>query len=519
MRIIDSERSLLEALHLSFLSFGIAALVLSFGFQLVRQRPASVKAAGDIISVDDSAVTFTETYAKWTTYLRLIGPVDLSSHSYSVDYSVTGGCTVAESIAGTFATSGTIMSIAQGDSSYSSTEDFWTRGTDDSEVGEADQVCVITFTLTSTDSAVNGQTASVTATVTDDDAIPAYLISKVSGSSLNEGAATDKDTNNVTYSIKTSDPASFIPKVTAAGDQDCNIGFDSSGKGGGGFTIGSTQDLYPYSNSATIFSIHPVDDTDAEGVHSCTVSFSVTSSDPEYALSIPSITVSINDDEPTPSAPVAEEPAQQPVEVSNSPGTAEPNQQDEEKNDVQVELPDGITSIEFNDKAGDDFASSQLQEGEAISISGVATPNALVKLYIYSEVREAEVTADSNGAWSYTVEGLEAGDHRIEAEVTDPVSGQTSERTQVIAFEIAQISSDAGEQVESREITKVAASSEESSEESSSLMLAALLITLAVVVGLAVWWFVRKRRNNQADTATPLNTELELDSQEDTTIQ
>ena len=78
------------------------------------------------------------------------------------------------------------------------------------------------------------------------------------------------------------------------------------------------------------------------------------------------------------------------------------------------------------------------QNKEPIILSGNTVPNGVVKLYIFSEPQQAEVVADDNGAWSYTITSIEPGDHRVEMEVVDPANGETSQRAEVLSFIVAQ---------------------------------------------------------------------------------
>lgn len=73
---------------------------------------------------------------------------------------------------------------------------------------------------------------------------------------------------------------------------------------------------------------------------------------------------------------------------------------------------------------------------EGVVVSGKTIPNGVVKLYIFSEPRTAEVTADGNGNWSYNIENLAPGDHRVEAEVKDPATGLVSDRGVLAEFSV-----------------------------------------------------------------------------------
>ncbi len=85
-----------------------------------------------------------------------------------------------------------------------------------------------------------------------------------------------------------------------------------------------------------------------------------------------------------------------------------------------------IVDSEGNElKAGEDKPVT-LDEHEKIEISGTTVSNGQVKLYIFSEPQEGATIADGQGSWSYTIESIEPGNHRVEVEVTDPATGKVS---------------------------------------------------------------------------------------------
>lgn len=71
-----------------------------------------------------------------------------------------------------------------------------------------------------------------------------------------------------------------------------------------------------------------------------------------------------------------------------------------------------------------------------VIVSGKTIPNGIVTLYIFSDPRTASVTADGEGNWSYAIENLEPGEHRVEAEVKDSVSGLLSDRSILARFNV-----------------------------------------------------------------------------------
>lgn len=76
------------------------------------------------------------------------------------------------------------------------------------------------------------------------------------------------------------------------------------------------------------------------------------------------------------------------------------------------------------------------KEDEPFTLKGTTVPNGVVKLFIFSTPREATVTADAQGNWSYVVQDIEAGDHHVEVEVTDPTTQKTSARNTIATFTV-----------------------------------------------------------------------------------
>lgn len=94
------------------------------------------------------------------------------------------------------------------------------------------------------------------------------------------------------------------------------------------------------------------------------------------------------------------------------------------------------SAIEVNGQPLADTSAISLESNQPLVLKGKTVPNGVVKLYIFSTPREASVTADAAGNWSYSVEGLEPGSHHIEAEVTDPATKKTSSRATLATFTV-----------------------------------------------------------------------------------
>lgn len=118
-------------------------------------------------------------------------------------------------------------------------------------------------------------------------------------------------------------------------------------------------------------------------------------------------------------------------------------------------------------------------------LSGKTVPNGIVNLTIHSTLRTASVTADANGNWTYTVTGLEAGQHHVDATVTDPVTKQTSSSVTLAAFTVAAKSAP-------NAIATVAASK---SKQSSMLPVAVASVIVLVLIAGAVFWWLKRRKS------------------------
>ncbi len=100
---------------------------------------------------------------------------------------------------------------------------------------------------------------------------------------------------------------------------------------------------------------------------------------------------------------------------------------------ITTETP--VTELAINGQT--DVTQNPIITANTITLSGKTTPNADVTLYIFSEPQTIKTKADGEGVWTATVAYIENGEHRVEAEVVDPTTGQTSARTQIAAFTVA----------------------------------------------------------------------------------
>ncbi len=146
------------------------------------------------------------------------------------------------------------------------------------------------------------------------------------------------------------------------------------------------------------------------------------------------------------------------------------------------------TAIDPNEKV-------TLEYKESLVLSGKTVPNGVVTIYVFSEPKKYTATADKDGNWTYKVSGLPAGDHHIEAEVTDPATGKTSSRAQVLAFSVAkQLSTTKSSPGASYDTLNSATKKGFSPPAIIGMAIGGLLVSIALVTGY-MWKFKRATFN------------------------
>lgn len=166
---------------------------------------------------------------------------------------------------------------------------------------------------------------------------------------------------------------------------------------------------------------------------------------------------------------------------------------------VEIKPPDApaTSTIEANGTTVAATDVIKIKTDESLALKGTTVANGVVKLYIFSTPREATVTADAQGNWSYAISGIEAGSHHVEAEVTDPTTGKTSARTTLASFAVE----------EPAAVT--AAQQDEPKDNNLIWVLAGIMVVLLLAGGFAGWWFwKRKKEVNKSQVAqTPTKPE------------
>lgn len=135
-----------------------------------------------------------------------------------------------------------------------------------------------------------------------------------------------------------------------------------------------------------------------------------------------------------------------------------------------------------------------IQEDESLTLKGTTVANGIVKLFIFSDPKEATVTADAAGNWTYAISGLEPGDHHVEAEVTDPSTNKTSARATLANFAVTE-----------KPVVLVAAPVKKQSNYLPWLI-AGGAVVLAAGAGVT-WWLLKRKKHATAATTKPIDNE------------
>ena len=374
-------------------------------------------------------------------------------------------------------------------------------------------------------------TASLyTTTITN--AVGESVTTSLNKTSLTEGVESYPgylDTVEITTTISGVVAGSTQVTVTGTVTNPCKM--TSQSKGPVNYTNSQSASTTNLGNGTnTNLGVYVPDTSSYEGTRTCTVSFTVNSdAEPAFnSVSVPSLTLSIIDDEPAPTPSSTSSPTANPVQSTNpttQTSNAVPEQTTNTKPDIPVALLVDSDGNELVPEAEGEKV--EFESGKPIILSGTTVPNGEVKLYIFSEPKEATVIANEEGVWTYTIQDLESGDHRVEVEVTDPATGETSDRTEVLAFTVAQA------EVEPTEETTVAITTTndelEEDDDSSPIVLILALTVLLLCLGAVgfLWWRRKKNKvavNEESTTSTsidqsvaPVEPETESQTNNDTT--
>jgi hypothetical protein len=136
--------------------------------------------------------------------------------------------------------------------------------------------------------------------------------------------------------------------------------------------------------------------------------------------------------------------------------------------------------------SGADTASVTFSQNQPLVLSGTTVPNGVVTLTIHSTPMTVTTTADGSGKWSYTVTGLAAGSHYVEASVMDPATKLSSPTAKLLSFTVKPV---------------VAAATVTAPKKSSSKLPMVLgVIILLALAGGGYWWWKKKNSIKLADS-------------------
>lgn len=269
-------------------------------------------------------------------------------------------------------------------------------------------------------------------------------------------------------------------------------GLTATGSGNTIITNGAVQ------NTTTNNGSKPVYSGDASGNGTCTSTFQLKSSvagtktvglygfglDCPCSLASPTTTVTF-----PPSAPAAQKTTGS--SGTKPTGSTTPTTTTSPAADSTPQPPAAIAESDVSFKIGGQAVDSSkplvVQSTQPFVLSGKTIPNGIVTLTIHSTPRTATVTADANGNWSYTVTGLEAGEHHAYATVTDPTTKQTSPQTTLASFTVVAAASKAVTPV----ATKAAATHR------AGWVLPVMGVAVLVALGAAGWMFWRKKQSSK----------------------
>lgn len=150
--------------------------------------------------------------------------------------------------------------------------------------------------------------------------------------------------------------------------------------------------------------------------------------------------------------------------------------------------------------AGDETVKSDqpisITTAEPLVLNGKTVPNGKVAVYVFSEPKLFETTADAEGNWSVKVEGLPEGNHHAEVEVTNPANNQKSDRTKFLEFSVVAAVTKA--------TPNVVATTKAGSSKKGIWVGAGIVAVL--LVGVAFWIWRRRQLAKRTTMASPAIT-------------
>ncbi len=155
-----------------------------------------------------------------------------------------------------------------------------------------------------------------------------------------------------------------------------------------------------------------------------------------------------------------------------------------------------VATILVDDKPVTAGQEVSLTTNQPLVLAGKTVPGGKVSVYVFSEPKLYETTADKDGNWSVKVEGLPEGSHHAEVEVLNPANNQKSDRTKLMDFKVV---------ADKKPIPKTVASIPKKTESSKTgiwIGLLAAVLIIAAIAGFLLW----KRKQKTRAAAGPTDT-------------
>jgi hypothetical protein len=140
-----------------------------------------------------------------------------------------------------------------------------------------------------------------------------------------------------------------------------------------------------------------------------------------------------------------------------------------------------LATVKVDGTQADIAHSITFDEAKPLVLSGTTVPNGVVTLAIHSTPKTVTTTADKDGHWSYTVNGLEPGDHYVEATVTDPATNKTSDSAKLLSFKLT-----------AHKTPAVAHATPASKKQSYVPLIVGLAVVVVALLGSATWFLWRR---------------------------
>lgn len=133
-----------------------------------------------------------------------------------------------------------------------------------------------------------------------------------------------------------------------------------------------------------------------------------------------------------------------------------------------------------------------IKPSQTLELSGTTVPNGKITLTIHSNPIIAAVQADANGNWSYTLTGLQPGNHTVYATVTDPNTNQTSASSKLLAFTVSS--------TPAAKITNTPTNT--TKQASPKLLYVSIGVIVVLLLATAVLFILKKKKNGNIGITT-----------------